>query len=267
MKFHILTLFPEFFESCLKVGLLHKAICKGLLEIQVVDVKKFSQKGRADNYPFGGGDGMLIAYDPLKKALKSVKKTGPVVYLSAQGTQWTAQKAKAFSKKRKNVTLICGRYGGVDSRFIQDFVDEEISIGDYILNGGESASLVLIETCSRFLKGFLGNQESYKKESFENTLLEGPSWTKPRNIKGHKLPEIILSGHHKKIEELKFYSSLMMTCLKRPELLEKKAKFLKQIPMAEAYLINLPKAELKTLGFSKRGRSLILFKKRLKAIG
>ena len=261
MKFHILTLFPEFFESCLRVGLLNKAIRKALLEIQIVDVKKFSKKGRSDDYPFGGGDGMLIAYDPLKKALNSIKEPGRVIYLSAQGGKWTAQRAKAFSKEYKSVTLVCGRYGGVDARFIQDFVDEEISVGDYILNGGESASLVLIETCSRFLKGFLGNEESYRKESFENSLLEGPVWTKPRNIKGHKLPEVILSGNHKKIEELKFYSSLMTTWLKRPELLEGQATLLKHLSMATAYLMNLPKAELKALGFSKKGKSLVLFKK------
>ncbi|MCY4321380.1 MAG: tRNA (guanosine(37)-N1)-methyltransferase TrmD, partial [Bdellovibrionaceae bacterium] len=195
MKFNILTLFPEFFESFLKTALVSKALKKNILKIQLVDIKKFAKTGRADDYPFGGGDGMLIAYDPLSKALESLKKTGRLVYLSAQGQQWNARKAKNFSKKYKTVTLLCGRYGGVDSRFVQDFVDEEISIGDYILNGGETASLVLIESCSRFLKGFLGNKESYKKESFENQLLEGPSWTQPRNIKTHKLPEIILSGN------------------------------------------------------------------------
>ena len=259
MRFHILTLFPEFFESCLKVGLLNKAIQKRLLQVQILDVKKFSKKGRSDDYPFGGGDGMLIAYEPLKKTLKSIKEAGRVVYLSAQGEKWSFKKAKSFSEKYQNISLVCGRYGGVDSRFIQDFVNEEISIGDYILNGGESASLVLMESCSRFLKGFLGNEESYKKESFENSLLEGPSWTKPRNIKGHKLPEIILSGNHKKIEELRFYSSLMITWLKRPELLEGKTKLLKQIPIAETYLLALSEAELKTLGFLKKSKSLILY--------
>ena len=261
MRFNILTLFPDFFDSCLKTSLLNKAVQKGLLDIQLVDVKQFSRKGRADDYPFGGGDGMLIAYEPLKKALKSVKKTGRVVYLSAQGQRWTAQKAKNFSKKYKNVSLICGRYGGVDSRFIQDFVDEEISIGDYILNGGESASLVFIETCSRFLKGFLGNKESHQKESFENCLLEGPSWTQPRNIKGHKLPAVILSGHHKKIEEFKFYSSLMTTWLKRPDLLEGQSRLLKQIPAGTAYLSDFSKAELEALGFSKKGKKIFLLGK------
>ena len=261
MKFNILTLFPDFFESCFEVALLNKAIQNNLLEIQVVDVKKFSKKGRADDYPFGGGDGMLIAYEPLKKALDDVKKKGCVVYLSAQGEKWTAQKAKHFSQKYKDVTLICGRYGGVDFRFVQDFVDKEISIGDYILNGGETASLVLIETCSRFLTGFLGNEESYKRESFENCLLEGPSWTQPRDIKGHKLPELILSGNHQKIEELKFYSSLMATWLKRPDLLKAQAELLKKIPQAKKYLMALPKDELKALGFSKLGNNLLLFKK------
>ena len=261
MKFNILTLFPEFFNSFLKTALLNKAIQKSLLEVQLVDIKQFSKKGRADDYPFGGGDGMLIAYEPLKKALKSIKNSGRRIYLSAQGEKWTARKAKAFSKKYKNITLICGRYEGVDARFIQDFVDEEISIGDYILNGGESAALVLIETCCRFLKGFLGNEESQKKESFEAGLLEGPSWTRPRTIKGHQLPSVILSGHHKKIEELRFYSSLMRTWLKRPDLLKGRAKLLKQTPKAEDYLKTLTKAELKALGFSKKGKSLALLKK------
>ena len=260
MKFNILTLFPEFFHSCFKTALLNKAIDKSLLKINLVDIKRFSKKGRADDYPFGGGDGMLIAYEPLKKALQSVKKTGQVIYLSAQGNKWTAKKAKQFSKKYKTVSLICGRYGGVDSRFIQDFVDEEISIGDYILNGGESASLVLIESCSRFLKGFMGNKESHKKESFEDYLLEGPSWTQPRNIKGHKLPEVILSGHHKKIEEFQFYSSLITTWFKRSDLLEGQSQLLKQVQAGLAYLSALSKSELKSLGFSKKGNKLTLLK-------
>ena len=261
MRFNILTLFPEFFDSCLKTALLAKAIQKDLLEIQLVDIKQFSKKGRADDYPFGGGDGMLIAYDPLKKALKSVKKRGRIVYLSAQGQKWSSKKAKSFSKKYESVSLICGRYGGVDSRFIQDFVDDEISIGDYILNGGEAAALVFIETCCRYLKGFLGNEESYKKESFEEDLLEGACWTQPRNIKGHKLPEIILNGNHKKIKDLNFYSSLMTTWLKRPDLLEGQSRLLRKIPIAADFLMALSSAELKALGFSKKGKGLALFKR------
>ena len=204
---------------------------------------------------------MLLCYDPLHKALKSILDPGRVIYLSAQGEKWTADKAKKYSKKYKNFTLICGRYGGVDSRFIQDFVDEEVSIGDYILNGGELASLVFIESLSRFLNGFLGNKESYRKESFEESLLEGPGWTKPRDIKGHKIPEIILSGHHAKIKKLRFYTSLLLTWLKRPDLLKGKTELLKKIHLAEKALKELAPEELKTLGFCKKRNSLLLYKK------
>ena len=261
MKFQILTLFPDFFESCLKTGLLGKAIAHSLLEVQLLDIKKFSKNGRADAYPFGGGDGMLLRYDPLCKALKSIPRPGRVIYLSAQGEKWTSEKAKKYSKKYQNFTLICGRYAGVDSRFIQDFVDEELSIGDYILNGGELASLVLIESLSRFLDGFLGNKESYQRESFEESLLEGPEWTKPREIKGHKIPNIILSGHHAKIKKLRFYTSLLLTWLKRPDLLEGKTELLKKLPLAEKALKKLAPQELKALGFYKKQNSLLLYKK------
>ena len=262
MKFQILTLFPEFFHSCLQVGLLHKAVQNSLITVELVDIKTFSKKGRADDYPFGGGSSMLLAYPPLQKALQSVKKPGHVVCLSPQGERWTAQKAKSFSKKYKTLTLICGRYGGLDARFVQDFVDEEISIGDYILNGGELASLVLIESCSRFLEAFMGNKKSHQKDSFEDSLLSAPHWTKPREIKGHKIPEVVLSGHHKKIEELRFYTSLILTWLKRPDLLKGKSELLDQIPQAQKRLQQLSKEELKALGLSrKNGGLLTLFRK------
>ena len=261
MKFQILTLFPEFFDSCFKTGLLSRAIENSLLNIELIDIKNFTDKGRADDYPFGGGDGMLLRYDILKKALQSLPSSGRVICLSAQGEKWSFKKAKDYSQKYKQLTLICGRYAGVDSRFVKEFVDEEVSIGDYILNGGESASLVLIESLSRFLDGFLGNKESSKKESFEESLLEGPSWTKPRNIEGHSIPEVIFSGHHEKIKELRFYTSLLLTHLKRPDLLEGKTELLSQLPSAKKALETLSIEELSTLGFSKQGKQLLLYKK------
>ena len=260
MKFQILTLFPVFFESCLKIGILGRAIRTSLVTIELIDIKKFVKKGRADDYPFGGGDGMLLRYTPLKDAIESVKPLGKVIYLSAQGKKWSASLAKEYSQKYKTLTLICGRYGGVDSRFIRDFVDSEISIGDYILNGGETASLVLIESLSRFLEGFLGNTESSKKESFENSLLEGPRWTRPHHIKGHHLPDFVLSGHHEKIKTLYFYTSLLLTWLKRPDLLHNKKDLLNKIPKAEKTLIELPEKELEALGFSKKKNHLVLLK-------
>lgn len=226
-----------------------------------MDIKKFTEGGRADDYPFGGGDGMILRYSILQKALHSVSSPGRVIYLSAQGEKWSAKKAKDYAKKYSHFTFVCGRYSGIDARFVQDFVDEEISVGDYILNGGESASLVLIESLSRFIPGFLGNEESHQKESFENSLLEGPSWTRPRNIEGHKLPELIFNGHHQEIEKLRFYTSLVLTYLKRPDLLEGKSELLKQIPSAKKFLFQMSSEELKSLGLYKEKDQLLIFKK------
>lgn len=261
MKFHILTLFPGFFESVLKTGLIQRAIRNSLVQVDLVDIKRFTEKGRADDYPFGGGDGLLISYPPLKKALKSVKNPGRVIGLSAQGEKWSAGKAKSYSEKHQSLTLVCGRYGGMDFRFLQDFVEEEISIGDYILNGGETAVLVLMESILRFLPGFLGNQESPKRESFEGGLLEGPGWTKPRSIEGHTIPSVVFSGHHREIEKLRFYTSLVLTQLKRPDLLEGRNKLLSQLTLAEKALSRLPEEELKALGLYKRQSRLALIKK------
>ena len=256
MTFQILTLFPEFFDSFLNTALLKKAIDKKIIQIQLVDIKAFSKSGRADDYPFGGGESMILSYSSLEKAILSLKQRGTVLYLSPKGRPWKAQKAKAFTEQSPVLTLVCGRYGGIDFRFIQDYVDEEISIGDYILNGGETASMVLIESCSRFVKNFMGNKQSHKKDSFEDSLLSAPEWTQPRNIKSHKIPLVILSGHHEKIKEFRFYSSLLLTYLKRPDLL--KAQQLEQIPQAESYLKQLPAEELKSLGLHLEKSKLLL---------
>ena len=220
MKLHIFSLFPEFFESPLKVGLLGKAIKKKQIEVNLIDLKLFGKKGRVDDTPFGGGDGMILGYLPLKKALESVQNPGYKILLSPQGKRWDSKKSKSLSQK-KEISFFCGRYGGLDARFSREFIDEEISIGDYILNGGEVACLAVLESLSRFLEGFLGNKTSSEKDSFEGGLLEGPCFTKPREIEGHKLPEVLLSGDHKKIEEFRFFSALILTSLKRPDLLEK----------------------------------------------
>ena len=228
-----------------------KAIKKSIIEIDLVDIKSFSEKGRADDYPIGGGDSMILAYQPLKKAIQSFENRGHVVHPSPQGKLWNYQQAKDFSKKHSLVTFICGRYGGIDNRFIQDFVKEEISVGDYVLNGGETAVQVLIESCSRFLEAFMKNKDSYETDSFENTLLKSPQWTKPFLINGHQLPEVLLSGHHEKIKEFKEYSSLWITHLKKPELLKSRPDLLKKLPQALEYLKKLKPEELKALGLKK----------------
>lgn len=235
-----------------------KAIKKSIIEIDLVDIKSFSEKGRADDYPIGGGDSMILAYQPLKKAIQSLENRGHVVHPSPQGKLWSYQQAKNFSKKHSLVTFICGRYGGIDNRFIQDFVQEEISVGDYVLNGGETAVQALIESCSRFLEAFMKNKDSYETDSFENTLLKSPQWTKPFLINGHQLPEVLLSGHHEKIKEFKEYSSLWITHLKKPELLKSRPDLLKKLPQALEYLKKLKPEELKALGLKKHEDKLAL---------
>ena len=248
IKFQVVTLFPDYFASPLKEGLLGRALKEGLLKIFFSNPRKFAEGGRVDDYPFGGGDSMIIAYEPLKKSLKSFEKKGYVVCLSPQGRMWTAQRARVLAK-RPRITLICGRYGGVDERFVREFADEEISIGDYVLNGGEAAVLVLMESLSRFVPGILGNPDSANKESFEAPgLLEGPQWTRPRHIEGHTIPELLFSGLHEKIKEFRFFAALVLTSLKRPDLLRFKPALQKDLPKARECLKALTREELSSLG-------------------
>ena len=220
MKLQIITLFQEYFTSPLSQGLLGKAVREGLLEISFANPRDWGKSGRVDDYPFGGGESMVMSYPPLKGALDSFSKSGHVVCMSPQGEVLNFRKARAFSNSFQTITLVCGRYGGIDERFIAECVHEEISIGDYILNGGEAAALVFMESLFRFLPKALGNSQSIQEESFEKEgLLQGPQWTRPKDIEGHTLPQFLFSGHHKKIQDLRLYISLVKTCIKRPELL------------------------------------------------
>ena len=192
---------------------------------------------------------MILRYQPLKATLERLKQKGCVVYPSPKGKIWTAKRAREFAEQPL-ITFICGRYGGIDARLIRECVDEEISVGDYILNGGETAVLTLIESLSRFIPGVMGNEISAERESFEGLgLLESPQWTRPREIKGHKIPEVILSGHHGKTEEFRFYVSLVLTALNRPDLLNSALK--KDLPVALKYLKALCPEELRALGLKK----------------
>lgn len=249
MTIQIITLFPDYFKSPLSQGLLGKAVTAQLLKIQFVNPRDWSESGRVDDYPFGGGETMIMNYSPLKGALNSFSKKGHVVYLSPQGNIWNAQKAKTFAGHFQTITLICGRYGGIDERLITECVDEEISMGDYILNGGEAAALVFIESLFRFLPNAIGNSESLKEESFgEQDLLQGPQWTRPRVIDGHTVPEFLFSGNHKKIKELRFYISLVKTFIKRPDILP--ISLIDKLPEALKEIEKLPLEELKAVGFS-----------------
>ncbi|MDP2671394.1 MAG: tRNA (guanosine(37)-N1)-methyltransferase TrmD [bacterium] len=231
LRFDILTLFPQFFASPLKESLLQKALAKDLLEINLLDIRDFGEgpHKKVDDSPFGGGEGMVLRVDVLSKALSSVKRTknSQVILLSPGGTRLT-QKLAAELVQKEQLILVAGRYEGVDQRFTDLFVDQEISIGDYILNGGETAALVVLETVARLVPGFVGKEKSTQQESFsvfelegkKQMLLEYPHYTRPAEFQGQKVPEILLSGNHEKIKKWRHETAFEKTKKVRPDLLD-----------------------------------------------
>ena len=219
MKITVITLFPEMIKAVTGFGLLGQAIEKGIIEIQIVNPRNFcgDVHKTVDDRPFGGGDGMIMMAEPLKKAMQTLPTPSHKIYLSPQGQKLDNEKVRSLSEKQ-NIILVCGRYGGVDQRFINECIDEEISIGDYVLSGGEMAAGVVIEAISRFVPGVLGHADSAKFDSFSNGLLEAPHFTKPRDWDGKSVPEILVSGNHKKIEQWKSQVSQLVTLQKRPDL-------------------------------------------------
>ena len=235
MNINILTIFPEIFET-LRVGVVSKTIKKKLLSIDTFDIRKNSinKHNQIDSKPYGGGEGMVIMAEPLVKTLLDIKKTkrGKVLYLSPQGKKINQKKIISLSSE-KNLTLICGRYEGIDQRVIEKYVDEEISIGDFILSGGEYAAICLIDAISRTIPGTLGNKDSYLKDTFSDGLLKGHVYTKPEIFESMHVPKVLLSGNHKEIEKWKSENSLLQTFLRRPDLLDKKKLSKKQRKLLE----------------------------------
>lgn len=253
MKFQVISLFPEYFQSPLKTGILGRAVKQGLIQVEIIPLRDFAQNrsGRVDDYPFGGGDSMILAYGPLRRAVESLADRGRLIYLSPRGAVWSAEKARELAAAQKTLTAVCGRYGGVDERFVREFADEEISLGDYVLNGGEAAFLALLESVSRFVPGVLGNKESPYKESFEGKgLLEAPQWTRPREAGRYKIPSPLLSGSHAGIEKFRFAAALVLTALRRPDLLAGRQELLRQLPEAKKELSRLSGEELQSMGLA-----------------
>jgi len=251
MQFNVFTLFPDFFKIPFSKGLLGQACQKGIVQCEIISIRKFSKDsyGSVDIRPFGVGDGMVLSYTPLRDALQSVSDPGHVVYLTPQGKKWNHFQARKWAEEKRTVSLICGRYAGVDSRFIDQYVDEEISIGDYVLNGGEAAGLVIVESVSRFIPGVLGCADSSRNETFElDLLLEHPQWTRPKDIQGYKIPDVFFSGHHDKIKQARYHLSLLRTYLKRPDLL--KGAHLENLPKAVEWSHTLSEEEKKTCQLS-----------------
>lgn len=226
MKIDVLTLFPKMFASVLGESMLKRAQKKRALQVKIHDLRNwtFDNHRTADDKPFGGGPGMVMKVEPVYLALKELgalkEKRAKVILLTPQGRRLDQASAREISKE-KELILICGHYEGVDER-IRDFVDDEISIGDYILTCGEIPALVLIDAVVRLIPGVLGSEDSLESESFENSLLEYPHYTRPAEFEGMKVPEVLLSGDHKRIEEWRRQEAVKRTKKRRPDLLKKK---------------------------------------------
>jgi tRNA (guanine37-N1)-methyltransferase len=223
MKFDILTLFPNMFSSPLKESILGRAIERGLIEIQIINIREFTLDKHqvVDDTPYGGGQGMVMKVEPIARAIDSVKSQNPfarTIYLTPQGEPFHQELARRFSSQ-SHLILLCGRYEGVDERVREIYIDEEVSIGDYVLTGGELAAMVLIDAISRFIPGVLGSNRSAEEDSFFNSLLEYPQYTRPFNFKGHCVPEVLLSGNHSAISSWRRKEALRRTSLRRPDLL------------------------------------------------
>ena len=221
MKFDILTLFPEMFEG-IKQSIIGKAIERELIEINLVNIRDFSKDKhkKVDDTPYGGGAGMVMRPDVVYDAYQSVKTdNAKVIYLSPKGKTLNQEKVKELAKEN-HIILLCGHYEGIDQRVLDEIVDEEISIGDYVLTGGEIPAMVLIDSVSRYVEGVI-TSESVEEESFSNGLLEYPQYTRPEIFLDKKVPEILLSGHHENIKKWREEESLKITRSKRPDLLRK----------------------------------------------
>jgi tRNA (guanine37-N1)-methyltransferase len=230
MKVEILTIFPEIFTSFLSTSLIGKAVDKGLLKVTTTNIRDFAlpPHQHVDDAPYGGGAGMVMKPEPLTAALRAAKERLPkanVILLSPRGYPFCQTKAAELSNCEELI-LICGRYEGIDQRFIDLFVDQEISIGDYILMGGEVPAMVLLESSVRLIEDAIGNPSSVEEESFtprsehQRGLLEGPQYTRPPEFEGESVPEILLSGNHAKIARWRYEQALQITQVRRPDLLE-----------------------------------------------
>lgn len=226
MKFNILTLFPDMFTAVLGDSIIGRAAEKGLIGLNIVNIRDFSKNKhrKTDDYPFSGGGGMLMTPQPIYDAYMSIaggrEKKPHTIYMSPQGAVFNQKRAQELSQMEE-VILLCGHYEGVDQRVLDMIVDEEISIGDFVLTGGEIPAMAVVDAVSRMIPDVLANEKSYGDESHFTGLLEYPQYTHPQEFMGRKIPEILISGHHKNIEKWKREQSLLVTKKKRPDLLSK----------------------------------------------
>ena len=226
MNFHVLTLFPEMIEQGMHTSIIGRAIAGGYLSIDAINIRDyaFNKHQKVDDYPYGGGAGMLMQAEPVYLAYESVqKKLGyrpRVVYLTPQGEVFHQTMAKELAKE-KDLVFLCGHYEGIDERGLDEIVTDYVSIGDYVLTGGELPAMVMMDSISRMVPGVLSNQESGETESFAENLLEYPQYSRPEEWHGQKVPPVLLSGHHANIEAWRREQSILRTAKRRPDLLKK----------------------------------------------
>jgi tRNA (guanine37-N1)-methyltransferase len=226
MNFHVLTLFPEMIEQGMHTSIIGRAIAGGYLSIDAINIRDyaFNKHQKVDDYPYGGGAGMLMQAEPVYLAYESVQKRlgyrPRVVYLTPQGEVFHQTMAKELAKE-KDLVFLCGHYEGIDERVLDEIVTDYVSIGDYVLTGGELPAMVMMDSISRMVPGVLSNQESGETESFAENLLEYPQYSRPEEWHGQKVPPVLLSGHHANIEAWRREQSILRTAKRRPDLLKK----------------------------------------------
>lgn len=223
MRFDILSLFPDYFKGPFDESIISQARKKGILEINLVDIRDFAENKwkKVDDRPYGGGPGMVLMPEPVAKAIRSVKREGSrTIYLSPQGTPLTAKKCRELAQYT-HLVLLSGHYEGIDERVLKKEIDEEISIGDYVLSNGCIGAIVLVDAVSRFVPGVIGDERAAEEDSFEGGLLDCPHYTRPEEFEGEKVPEILLTGNHQKIAEWRKKVALEKTKKIRPDLYER----------------------------------------------
>lgn len=236
MNYHILTLFPDMVMDGLKTSIIGRAINKGAISLEAINIRDYAtnKHGTVDDYPYGGGAGMVMQAEPIYLAYEDLRskikeRTGEeaqsprVIYLSPQGKTFSQQMATEFAKE-EDLIFLCGHYEGVDERVLEMIVTDEVSIGDYVLTGGELASMVMVDAISRLVPGVLSNDDSAVFESFHSNLLEYPQYTRPAEFMERKVPDVLLSGDHAKVEKWRYEQSLARTKEKRPDLLQRATK-------------------------------------------
>lgn len=225
MNFHVLTLFPEMIENGMNTSITGRAIAKGLLTLEAINIRDyaFNKHNKVDDYPYGGGAGMLMQAEPVYLSYESIEKRigrkPRVVYLTPQGQVFNQKMAREMALE-EDLVFLCGHYEGIDERVLEEIVTDYVSIGDYVLTGGELPAMVMMDSISRMVPGVLNNQESGETESFAGNLLEHPQYSRPEEWHGKKVPEVLMSGHHGNVEKWRREQSIYRTALRRPDLLK-----------------------------------------------